>query len=221
MKDDWDEYFRTEIKPLSQNWGFDDLIQYRRWYFMWLEFINTKLPIFRHINALEIGSGIGAIVSLLAERGVTITGSDVSKKMIKIAKSMIPLGDFVYCNIEKNVPKKNFYNLIFAFEVLEHLKNYQQAIKNIYKGLKNGGFFIGTSPYPYKKNLLDPTHYSVRFPDEWKKEFINQGFQGVSVSPMSFLPYLWRISKYLNIPIPLYIQNSKCISTILIIAKKS
>lgn len=220
MKDDWDEYFRTEIKPLSQNWGFDDLIQYRKWYFMWLKFINTKVPIFHHVNALEIGSGIGAVVSLLSERGVSITGSDVSKKMLKIAKSIIPKGDFVYCNIEKTVPKKNFYNLIFAFEVLEHLKNYQQSIKNIYKGLKNGGFFIGTSPYPYKKNLLDPTHYSVRFPGEWKTEFINQGFQDVSVSPMSFLPYLWRISKYLNIPIPIYIQNSKCISTILIIAKK-
>lgn len=221
MKDNWDEYFRTEIKPLSQNWGVDDLILYRQWYFMWLEFINHKLPIFRRVNALEIGSGIGAIVSLLKERGVFITGSDISKRMIKTAKSIIPQGDFVFCNIEEDVPKKNFYDLIFAFEVLEHLKNYQLGIKNIYKGLKMSGVFIGTSPYPYKKNLLDPTHYSVHLPEEWKKEFISQGFNNVTVSPMSFLPYLWRISKYLNIPIPLYIHNSKCISTTLIIAKKS
>ena len=220
MKDNWDDYFRTEIQPLSQNWGVNDLIQYKQWYFMWLEFINYKLPIFRRVNALEVGSGIGAVVSLLRERGVSITGSDISKKMIKIAKSMIPQGDFVYCNIEKKVPNKSFYDLIFAFEVLEHLKNYQLGIKNIYTGLKKGGFFIGTSPYPYKKNFLDPTHYSVHFPEDWKNEFISQGFKNVTVSPMSFLPYIWRISKYFNIPIPIYIRNSKCVSTTLIIAKK-
>lgn len=221
MKDNWDEYFRNEVKPLGKNWGRADLMQYRKWYFMWLEFINTKVPIFRHVHALEIGSGIGSVVSLLNQRGVLITGSDVSNKMLNIARRLIPKSDFVYCNIEKNIPKKDFYHLIFAFEVLEHLKNYKQGIQNIYKGLKKDGVFIGTSPYPYKKNLLDPTHYSVRLPHEWKNEFMRQGFKDVSVSPMSFLPYIWRISKYLNIPIPFYISNSKCISTTLIIAKKS
>lgn len=220
MNDNWDEYFQKEIKPLGRNWGRADLLQYRKWYFMWLQFINTKVPLFHRGNALEIGSGIGAVVSLLGQQGVSITGSDVSHSMLNIARKLTPKCDFIYCNIEKNIPKRDFYSLIFAFEVLEHLKNYRQGIKNIYKGLKKGGVFIGTSPYPYKKNLLDPTHYSVRFPEEWKNEFILHGFTDVSVSPMSFLPYLWRISKYLNIPIPLYIRNAKCISTTLIIAKK-
>ncbi len=81
--------------------------------------------------------------------------------------------------------------------------------------------FIGSSPDPYKKNVLaDKTHNFVLHPENWKRLFLNNLFKNVDIYPMSFLPFLWRINKHLNIKLPFYIPFKYFISTCLIIAKK-
>lgn len=87
--------------------------------------------------------------------------------------------------------------------------------------IKEGGMFIGSTPYPFKKNIVsDETHLFVLHPLNWKRLFENCGFDYVIVSAMTFLPYLRRINKKLNFIIPFYIPGMKLVSTSLIIARK-
>jgi len=120
-----------------------------------------------------------------------------------------------------NEKSKKKYKTIFAFEVLEHLYNPQDGIKQIKDLLDEDGIFIGTSPFPFKKNVLaDKTHRFCLHPENWKKFFLENGFKKVEIYPMSFIPFVWRINKHLNIRLPFYISIKHFISTTLIIAKK-
>jgi len=138
---------------------------------------------------------------------------------VSIAKKLNPDVKFVVCDIEEGIQGNKKYDRILAFEVLEHLHNVPVAIANIKKHLNSKGYFIGTSPYPYPKNMLDPTHVNVQYPDYWLKMFRNSGFVDVSVRPISCLPFLWKIHPILHPILPFYIPFKYFVSTSLIIAR--
>jgi SAM-dependent methyltransferase len=125
------------------------------------------------------------------------------------------------CDSIENLNTKDKFDLIVAFEVLEHIERPSDVIDRICLSLKPGGIFFGTTPYPFKNNIVsDETHISVLHPDNWKRLFKRAGFKTVNVDPMSFAPFLWRINKKLNIRIPRYIKARGFVSTSLIYAKK-
>jgi len=106
--------------------------------------------------------------------GYDAFGIDISKHGIKQAKKICST-DFVCCDAQRNLPFKNrVFDLVTCFEVLEHLVNPLQAIKNIFNLCKH--VLICTTPNkaverPIKKIVrdFDKTHISLRAPWEWKK----------------------------------------------------
>lgn len=219
-KVDWDYYFETCMYPSKTGWHRSNLLLYKRWYRSWLSYIDSFVPIFRPgITAFEFGSGIGAAASCLRDHGVRMTGSDVSRKAVVIARRLSPAIPFVVCNMEEVPKKTSGYDRVFAFEVLEHVSNADDAVKHIKKRLKKEGYFIGTSPPPYKKNLMDKTHVNVQYPEYWKKLFEKNGFHEVSTRPLSCLPFVWRIHPVFHRILPVYIPFPFFVSTSLIIAR--
>ena len=216
----WDTYFQSHYQPVEREWGEKDLAKYKNWYNSWLPFIE-KSGNFNNgdIDIFEIGSGVGAFVALLAERGYKITGSDISELMVHVGRKVFPQAQFLYCDIEKGIPGHKRFSHVLAFEVLEHLKNPGLAMRNIHRSLQKGGYFIGTTPYPFPKNFKDPTHINVHYPEYWERLFFENGFLEVKMRPMSFFPAIWRVSKYFNFPLPWYIPFPYFVSTTLIAAK--
>ncbi len=217
----WDAYYRQYV-PVS-----DTRKRMRQWqahsnfYTQWLVYINKIIPIYKKkINIFEIGSGIGGILTLLSRRGVNVTGSDVSKKAVSVGRILNPKTKYLHFNVETMKLPAARYDRIVAFEVLEHLSKLGTALAHIRDGLKKGGYFIGTTPYPYKKHVTAPTHINVLYPLEWKKLFLKNGFSEVRTYPMSLPPFLWRIHPVLNIIFPIYIPFQYWIATTLVIAKK-
>jgi len=207
--------------PKQRHWGEEDLIHYKNWYSSWIDYIDTKIShknLPKNPHVLEIGSGIGGVAALLAGKGWKVTGSDISREIVKAANKTHRSVQFVYCDAQKKIPGK--YNMIVAFEVLEHIENPSTAIRNVCNSLKKNGLFIGSSPYPFSKAYSDPTHCSVNYPKKWKQIFHNEGFKKVSLYPLSFFPYLWRIHRRLNVVLPFYISLPWFVSTTLIIAQK-
>lgn len=225
-KVNWDEYFHTRYKPEEIVWGNKDLQKYKKWYESWIPYVSNKSEILsvkknrKKVRVLEVGSGIGAISSLLYDKKFTVTGSDISKTMVQRANKVNKNIKFFFCDVEKQIRPARKWDVIIGMEVLEHLNKPSTAIKNILLSLSNGGEFIGTTPFPFRKNFADPTHVNVKSPSEWEKIFKKNGFSSVKTYPISVFPILWKISARLNLLIPFYISWPFVTSTILIVAKK-
>lgn len=198
----WDKYFHTRYKPVEGAWGERDLLKYRKWYQTWIPYLLGTIPDnvnFVGKDGLEIGAGIGAVSSLLQDRGIHMTASDVSNEMVVIGKNTLKDIEYIYLDI-LNLPKKiSTYDLIIGIEVLEHVDNLSTALHSLDKLLNKGGWFIGTTPYPYEKNMSDPTHVNVHEPSFWKELFIEKGFCDVRITPLSSFPFLWKIHPMLNV----------------------
>ena len=95
-------------------------------------------------RVLEVGCGIGTAANSFIENGAIYKGFDISKKSIELAKKRLEIfnlkGEVEEGNIEIYTSKEQ-YDLIYSFGVLHHTPNIQEAIKNIYKLLKEGGTF--------------------------------------------------------------------------------
>lgn len=217
----WDTYFLSHYKPELDKWSKKDVEKYKQWYFSWMDFIEKRCVVLqKRAHIFEIGSAMGAVASLLYDRGHDVTGSDISDLMVKEAIKLCKPIPFIHCDIQRGISIQKKFDVIMGFEVLEHLQQIDRAVHNIHQSLRQKGYFIGTSPYPFNKNYIDQTHVNVKYPHEWKQVFLYNGFSDVSMYPMSFCPFFWRLHKSLNIVIPFYISLPLFVSTTLIIAKK-
>ncbi|MHA2019652.1 MAG: class I SAM-dependent methyltransferase [Promethearchaeota archaeon] len=173
-------------------------------------------------KVLEVGSGMGALAKLILQHDVSkYIGLELDKDIVDFCNQNIS-NNFINLSLTEYILSgKEKFDLIFAFEVLEHFENPLEEITNIYNLLNDKGIFIGTSPYPFKKNVLaDETHLYVLHPLNWKRLFEMSGFSEVKIYPMTSLPYIWRINKKFNIIFPFYFPVKHFISTTLIVANR-
>ena len=115
---------------------------------------------------LEIGSGIGNISQFFLHEGANIFLSDIERSYFprleekfskyKNLKGLYRL-DFSNKNLEKNYPELlEKFDTIFALNVLEHIPDHVQAMKNAMKMLKPGGNIVILVPaFPGLYNGFD------------------------------------------------------------------
>lgn len=219
MDNKYNGYFK---KHYRSTFSSVDLSKSKNWLYPQWNFILSKIDISKNDRVLEIGSGFGGFYNYLQQiiQKKSYVGLELDTQACDFCNKYFETESFASISIENYRPKSKF-DKIFAFEVLEHVENPKAVIEKVFNCLTPSGYFVGTSPYPFYKNIIaDKTHRYVLHPENWKKLFLESGFSSVQVYPMSFLPVLWRISRFLNPLIPWYISWSGIISTTLIIAKK-
>ncbi len=95
---------------------------------------------------LEIGCGTGAFIEELAsDTGLHITGSEIYIKGLHFAKRRLPQVEFIQYDAKQGVLPEKF-DIIAAFDVIEHIDDDVAAIANIHAMLVDGGHFIVTVP---------------------------------------------------------------------------
>ncbi len=212
----YNKYFRRHF---DSTYDPTEIALYRKWFKTQWKMINKNIKIDSSERILEIGSALGGFYSFLG-KDIDYTGLELDNEAVNFSNKHFQVNAFKKIPLEKFRSKKLF-DMIFAFEVLEHFASPEQAVSKIGKLLNQNGVFCGTSPYPFHKNILaDKTHRFVLHPTAWKLLFKSKGFRKVEVYPMSFIPFLWRVSSLLNLRIPFYLPFPKFISTTLIIARK-
>ncbi len=109
---------------------------------------------------LDAGSGIGAYTFWLAKifPNAAVTGGEIDKSKLKSAKVIqkelhLENIDFIYFDLTK-IDKSKKYDLIVIVDVLEHINNYQQSLKNLYVLLNKGGFVFIHVPQPNQKRIF-------------------------------------------------------------------
>jgi SAM-dependent methyltransferase len=217
---DYQDYYKSHYKS---SLSVKDIQDYEKWFYAQWRFIKDSIRFKKNANVLEIGSGLGGFYKIFSNeiKHKSYLGLELDGEACGFASSFLGKKLFKHISFEDFTAKKGTYDYIFAFEVLEHLHSPKEAIEKMYSLLKPGGIFIGTSPYPFAKNIFaDETHLFVLHPTNWERLFKLQGFKKIQHKPMSYLPFVWRLNKHLNRRIPIYLPFSQFISTTLLIAKK-
>ena len=213
-KDEFDKnYFGIFFKKYDRS----ELSFYYRWFKGWINLLDNFLPLRKGggKKVLEVGCAIGAFAKLLKERSFEVVATDISEFIIERGKKLQKDIVFRILDIEKESKlkeEKEDYDYIFAFEVLEHLKNPEKAIYNMQELLKKDGILVFSTPLPTKQTLADPMHINVHASSFWLAIGKKLNFKKVYFKQVAFIPFLYRFSSVFSIgfqtPINLPLVNN-------------
>lgn len=214
-----EKYYRRFFDKYSKL-EFD---KYVNWAEGWVRFLDRYLDIKegRGRTLLEVGASLGYFARVFKNRGFDVSASDISSYIVKKARILQGDINFSRFDIEKDNRKEGKFDYIVAFEVLEHLENPEAALGNIWQILKQDGTLIVSTPFPTKRSFADPTHINVHDASWWLKLAKKIGFQKTKVIYATFIPFLYRISKYLSIGFPFRSNIPYVNSTCFLIFKKN
>ena len=126
---------------------------------------------------LELGCGMGHLLAWLTGR-YQVYGCDINPWALSQAQRNVPQGKFMLLSGDEPYPfPDGVFNLVIAKHVVEHLNNPERAIAEMSRVLRVGGLLILVTPNlsssmrkRKKENWIgykDPTHVSLRPPEEW------------------------------------------------------
>lgn len=93
-------------------------------------------------NVLDIGCGNKPYQHLFNGKMKTYTGCDI----IQSSENVV---DYI-CPADKLCFNDNVFDTVFSTQVLEHVANHQEVIKESYRVLKEGGYAIFTMPFSWE-----------------------------------------------------------------------
>ena len=96
-------------------------------------------------KVLDAGCGAGVPVArFLTESKLDVTGIDISKNMIKLARENVSTARFLKMDMTKITFKPNSFDGIVSFYAIIHIprEKHKKVIKNFYKVLKPGGLAL-------------------------------------------------------------------------------
>ena len=105
-------------------------------------------------RALDYGCGVGLLSALLATRGYTVTGVDISTKFIEAAQGLYGSGPSVRFKVIGDLPlpfAEGEFDLIASSAVLEHCTDIAGILLEFRRVLRTGGLLVIETP-----NMLSP-----------------------------------------------------------------
>jgi SAM-dependent methyltransferase len=114
---------------------------------------------------LELGCGIGGVLTELATHpNLTLTGSEIYLHGLRYARTRLPQIDFIQLDAT-TMPFSDTFEVVGAFDVLEHIEADETAIARVRDALTPGGLFLITVPqYPSMWSRLDElVHHKRRY----------------------------------------------------------
>jgi len=98
-------------------------------------------------SLLEVGCGTGYVLGMIAQRMPTlrIVGGDLSAACLEKARRRLPHGQFYRMSAEE-LPFEDEFDLVCAFDVLEHVEDDQRALAGMRQAVRCGGHLVITVP---------------------------------------------------------------------------
>jgi 2-polyprenyl-3-methyl-5-hydroxy-6-metoxy-1,4-benzoquinol methylase len=123
---------------------------------------------------LEIGTGTGWFPLLCKLNGLRCKGLEISPQLIEVARATgerygvepdIELG-----NLEDYPLPDNFYDVVIASSVFEHVEDWRTGIRKVYRTLKPGGvmFFESTNKFSFVSGEYNAIPLYGWMPNSWR-----------------------------------------------------
>ncbi|MGH9141810.1 MAG: class I SAM-dependent methyltransferase, partial [Thermoanaerobaculia bacterium] len=114
----------------------------------------------------DVGCGTGGVLEVLKSSlpGVRLAGADALLAGLAFARRQLPDVGFVQVDIRK-LPYDREFDIVGAFDVLEHLDDDEQALREMYRSTAVGGRMIVTVPqHQFLWSALDDySHHRRRY----------------------------------------------------------
>ena len=172
------------------------------WYNRWT--LSKFIP-YLSGNILEVGCGFGSFTGILLRYG-SVWAIDIDKFCITKTKKNCPSPSHIgYGNIEtgKYFFRKHTFDSIVCMNVLEHIKNDEKALSNMYSILSPRGFLVLLVPsHPKLFGSIDKSigHFRRYSRHELIKKVSDCGFSIIHTRRLNFLGAIgwWFAAKILN-----------------------
>lgn len=115
-------------------------------------------------NMLEIGCGTGYVLRGVAQRlpQLRMSGSEIFLEGLSFAKQRVPGADLFQMDA-RQIPFVDEFDLIGAFDVIEHIVEDERVLREIHRALKPGGGAVFTVPqHPALWSAQDESACHVR-----------------------------------------------------------
>ena len=139
----------------------------------------------------EIGCGTGFVLSGIQRkfRDIKLFGSDIFCEGFAYAKERVPGATFFQIDA-RNIPFENEFDVIGAFDVLEHIEEDENALSSIFRAVKSGGVIITVPQHQWlwSKNDEVACHKRRYSKKELAEKVENAGFRVLRMT--SFVSFL-------------------------------
>lgn len=115
-------------------------------------------------SMLEIGCGTGYVLRGVTENlpDVHVSGSEIFLEGLTFAARRVPKADLFQMDAQ-NIPYSSEFDLIGAFDVIEHIAEDEHVLREIHRALKPGGGAVFTVPqHPSLWSIQDDNACHVR-----------------------------------------------------------
>ena len=143
---------------------------------------------------LDLACGEGYNTRILARKGAKVTGVDFSEKLIELArrqeaKEKLGICYYVLDATDLKEFSGNHFDLVACFMSLQDIENYEKAISEVARVLKNRGRFVFSVPHPcFETIIADGKRVSaarryfgiVKYPVQWEMERLVKPFTTTS-----------------------------------------
>ena len=163
----------------------------------------------RGARLLEVGSGLGHLAGQLSAEFETY-GMDLNHWAVKKSKETAERSSLQTASAQELPYKDGAFNVVIIKHIVEHLPDPAKAIQEIGRVTEKDGILIFATPNldsllkPWKGDkwigYQDPTHISLKQPQEWFDLIQSAGFRPLKVFSDGFwdVPYIRFVPKMLQ-----------------------
>jgi len=186
-------------------------------------------------TACEIGFGEGYLLRMLHNSGLKVVGIDISNYLVNELGNRFNRDGFdielIQGDISKIELEEDKFDLLFCLDVLEHIPDIKEAIKNIKKLLTNDGLLVGTLPFRenvHENMVMCPNckcefhrfgHYHSFEKMEELKQLLGSEFEILEIDEVLIFQNVLEIVRYVIEKIWALVFRKKTASTVYFVAK--